>query len=65
MDGHERDLCYPECCAYCPHVHPVSESCDHDERESFADQLSREEPCPVFEAEKTAAMAELLRTLEP
>lgn len=58
------DVPFPECCARCPHIEPVTGACTHPYRQSLLADLDDERPCPIFTAEKTAAMAGLARSVQ-
>lgn len=63
MAGHELDLDFPDCCAHCPHLHPVTETCGHDSRQALVEKLGTESTCPVYSAAKTEAMQNLSESL--
>lgn len=59
MSAHDADLDFPNCCACCPHLAAVQASCTHELRQTLVRELTRDEPCPVYTREKTAAMRRL------
>jgi len=50
------DLTFPGCCARCPHLNRLDGSCTHELRQSLLLELDDDRTCPVYVAEKTAAM---------
>lgn len=53
------DASFSECCTRCPHIEPVTGACTHPYRQSILTDLDDERPCPIYTAEKTAAMDRL------
>lgn len=63
MATSDTDAPFPECCTRCPHIEPVTGACTHRYRQSLLADLDDDRPCPVFTAEKTAAMTRLSRSV--